>query len=100
MFDRERLASFGLNPLEEAMLRFSTWNSEFTAHDREAMEDGLNTIRTAIIQPVGTTPAAKQRSSKCVTDAEFDMAVLTIVSSAMVMWLSGALDKVPIAHEA
>ena len=97
MFDRERLASFGLNPLEEAMLQFSTWSNEFTEHDREAMEDGLNTIRTAIIQPVGATPAAKQRNTKCVTDAEFDMAILTVVSSAMVMWLSGALEKVEAA---
>lgn len=97
MFDQSRLAHFGLNPLEEAMLTFSTWTDKFTEHDRESMKDALNTIRTSMIQPVGATPLAKQRDSKCVTDAEYDMAVLTVISSAMVMWLSGALDKVEVS---
>lgn len=99
MFDQSRLESFGLNPAEEAMLTFSTWQGEFTEHDRDAMAESLNVIRTALVQPVGATPAAKQRNANCVTDAEFDMAVINVLCAAMVMWLSGALDKVPV-HEA
>ena len=97
MFDKDRLASFGLNPAEEAMLTFSTWQGQFTEHDRNAMAESLNVIRTALVQPVGATPTAKQRNAECVTDAEYDMAVITVICSAMVMWLSGTLDKVEVA---
>ena len=97
MFDKDRLASFGLNPAEETMLTFSTWQDQFTEHDRDAMTESLNVIRTALVQPVGTTPTAKQRNVKCVTDAEYDMAVITVLCSAMVMWLSGTLDKVEVS---
>ena len=97
MFGKDRLASFGLNQAEETMLTFSTWQEQFTEHDRESMKESLNVIRTAIIQPVGTTAAAKQRNAECVIDAEFDMAAINVICSAMVMWLSGALDKVEVA---
>ena len=32
----------------------------------------------------------------CVTDAEFDSAVMTTITAAMAMWLSGALEKVEV----
>lgn len=37
-----------------------------------------------------------QRGQGCVTDAEFDRAVMVTVASAMAMWLSGALEKVEV----
>lgn len=37
---------------------------------------------------------AKRRNSHCITDTEFDRAVMTVLACSMVMWLSGALDTV------
>lgn len=88
------LVNFGHNPLLEAMLTFSTWKGGFSAADKQAMADALQTIRTAIVQPAGTNSNAKRRSAKCVTDAEYDIAVVTVLSTAMCLWLSGKLDEI------
>ena len=90
MFER-----FQHNSPLEAMLTFATWQSEFTEHDKQALVESLDTIRTAMIQPVGATADAKKRNSKCVTDMELDRAVMTVLATSMVLWLSGALDKTP-----
>ena len=86
--------SFKLNPTLEAMLTFTGWSGGFSQADKDALAMSLDTIRTAMVQPVGSTPDAKRRDQRCVTDAEFDRAVMVTISSAMAMWLSGALEKV------
>lgn len=53
------LVNFGHNKLLEAMLTFSTWKGGFSAADKQAMADALQTIRTAMVQPVGTNSNAK-----------------------------------------
>ena len=88
------LVNFGHNPLLETMLTFSTWKGGFSASDKQAMKDALKTIRTAIVQPAGTNSNAKRRSAKCVTDAEYDIAVITVLCAAMCLWLSGKLDEI------
>lgn len=88
------LVNFGHNQLLEAMLTFSTWKGGFSAADKQAMADALQTIRTAMVQPFGTNANAKQRDVKCVTDVEYDRAVVTVLSTAMCLWLSGKLDEI------
>lgn len=86
--------SFKLNQTLEAMLTFTGWRGGFSQADKDALAESLDTIRTAMVQPVGATPDAKRRGQECVTDAEFDRAVMVTIASAMAMWLSGALEKV------
>lgn len=88
------LVNFGHSPLLEAMLTFSTWKGGFSAADKQAMKDALQTIRTAMVQPFGTNADAKRRNAKCVTDVEFDRAVVTVLCTAMCLWLSGKLDEI------
>ena len=88
------LINFGHNPLLEAMLAFSTWKGGFTNAGKQAMSDALQTIRTAMVQPFGTNADAKRRDAKCVTDVEYDRAVVTVLSTAMCLWLSGKLDEI------
>lgn len=89
------LKSFKHNPTLEAMLSFAGWQGGFSESDKRAMAESLNTIRTALVQPFGANADAKRRDSKCVTDVEFDRAVMVVLSCALAMWLSGALDKTP-----
>lgn len=86
--------TFRLNPMLEAMLTFAGWSGGFSEADKEAMERGLMTIRTAMVQPVGATSQAKARSRSCVTDAEWDTAVTNVLTAAMCLWLSGRLEEV------
>lgn len=79
----------------EAMLSFAGWKGGFSESDKRAMAESLNTIRTALVQPFGANADAKRRDSNCVTDVEFDRAVMVVLSCALTMWLSGALDKTP-----
>ena len=88
------LKSFKHNLTLEAMLSFAGWKGGFSESDKRAMAESLNTIRTALVQPFGANADAKKRDSKCVTDVEFDRAVMTVLACSMVMWLSGALDTV------
>lgn len=64
----------------------------FTEADREAMIDGLDTLRVAMVQPVGTSAA--HRVNGAVASAECDRAVMQVVCSAMQLWLSGKLGEV------
>ena len=86
---------FGHYQALEAMLTFAGWSGGFSESDKRAMAESLDTIRTAIVQPFGASADAKNRNSKCVTDVEFDRAVMVVLSCALTMWLSGALDKTP-----
>lgn len=88
--------NFKANPTLEAMLTFTGWRGDFSQEDKDALARSLDTIRTAMVQPVGATPDAKRRDSRCVTDAEFDRAVMVTITSAMAMWLSGAIEKVEV----
>ena len=94
------LKSFKHNPTLEAMLSFAVWKGGFSESDKRAMAESLNTIRTALVQPFGSNADAKKRDSKCVTDVEFDRAVMVVLSTALAMWLSGALDKTPCVGDA
>ena len=86
--------NFGHSPLLEAMLTFSTWKGGFSAADRQAMKDALQTIGTAMVQPFGASPGAKRRNAECIADVEYDRAVVTVLSTAMCLWLSGKLDEI------
>ena len=88
--------SFKANPTLEMMLTFTGWRGGFSQADKDALAMSLDTIRTALVQPVGSTPDAKRRNSRCVTGAEFDRAVMVTIASAMAMWLSGALERVEV----
>ena len=94
------LKSFQHNPTLEATLSFAGWKGGFSESDKRAMAESLNTIRTALVQPFGANADAKKRDSKCVTDVEFDRAVMVVLSTALAMWLSGALDKTPCVGDA
>lgn len=87
-------ASFRHNQILESMLTFATWQGGFSSADKDAMKDALQTIRTAMVQPFGTNADAKRRNAKCVTDVEFDRAVVTVLCTAMCLWLSGELDAI------
>lgn len=65
---------------------------------KDALARSLDTIRTAMVQPVGATPDAKRLDSRCVTDAEFDRAVMVTIAASMAMWLSGALKNVEVVE--
>ena len=90
--------NFKANPTLEAMLTFTGWRGGFYQADKDALAESLDTIRTAIVQPAGATPDAKRRDHRCVTDAEFDRAVMVTITAAMAMWLSGALEKVEVVE--
>lgn len=72
--------------------------STFTESDRRIMADGLRTIRTAMVQPVGTTRAAV-RVKGAVTDVEYERAKMQVVAGAMMLWASGKLDEVEVDDE-
>ena len=94
------LKSFKHNPTLESMLSFAGWQGGFSESDKHAMKESLNTIRTALVQPFGANADAKRRDSRCVTDVEFDRAVMVVLACSMVMWLSGALDTVQCVGDA
>lgn len=84
--------SFVPNPQQDtlsAMLMLAEWQDKATQADVDALKDGLDTIRTALVQPVGTSRASKDGG---VTEAEYDGAVIRVLGAAMVLYLSGALD--------
>lgn len=83
--------SFRHNPALESMLTFAGWQGGFTKADRVALEEALDTIRTAMVQPYGTTSDAKRRDRRAVTDAEFDAAIMRALAASMALWLSGRL---------
>ena len=86
--------NFRHNPMLEAMLTLGIWEGGFSSADKYAMADALQTIRTAMVQPFGTNADAKRRDAKCVTDVEFDRAVMTVLCTSMCLWLSGKLDEI------
>lgn len=92
MTGAESFAEFRTNPTLEAMLTLSGWRGGFTAADSDAMALSLSVIRTAMVQPVGTSAAS--RSTGAVSDAEYGHAVLSVITSAMCLWLSGRLDGI------
>lgn len=85
-------AEFRHVPALEAMLTFAGWQQGFTEADRDALVDGLRTLRTALVQPVG--PSAAERRPGAVSDAEFSGAVLRVLAASTVLWLSGKLAEV------
>ncbi|WP_417064460.1 hypothetical protein [Gordonibacter urolithinfaciens] len=85
-------AEFRHNQALEAMLTFAGWQGGFSEADRRAMADGCNVIRTALVQPVGTS--CSERVEGAVSDAEYSRAVMCVLASAMCLWLSGKLEEV------
>ena len=66
----------------------------FTEADRRAIEKGLDVIRVACVQPVGTS--ASNRVPGAVSSAEYERAKMMIVMGAMQLWASGRLDLVEV----
>ena len=66
----------------------------FTESDRRAMEDGLDVIRVACVQPVGTS--ASHRVPGAVSSVEYERAKMMVVMGAMQLWSSGKLDEVEV----
>ena len=66
----------------------------FTESDRRAMVDGLDVIRVAMVQPVGT--GASKRVKGAVSSAEYERAKMMVVMGAMQLWASGRLDLVEV----
>ena len=66
----------------------------FTEGDRKAMVDGLDVIRVACVQPVGTS--ASHREPGAVSSAEYERAKMMVVMGAMQLWASGKLDLVEV----
>ena len=51
------------------MLTFTGWRGGFSQADKDALARSLDTIRTAMVQPVGATPDAKLRARMGSIDA-------------------------------
>ena len=66
----------------------------FTESDRRAMVEGLDVIRVACVQPVGTS--ASERVKGAVSSAEYERAKMMVVMGAMQLWSSGKLDLVEV----
>ena len=66
----------------------------FTEADRRAIEEGLDVIRVACVQPVGTSAA--YRVPGAVSSAEYERAKMMVVMGAMQLWSSGKLDLVEV----
>ena len=66
----------------------------FTEADRRAMVDGLDVLRTAIVQPVG--PSASDRVPGAVSHLDVNRALIMVACSAMQLWSSGKLDEVEV----
>ncbi len=64
----------------------------FTESDRRAMVEGLDVIRVACVQPVGTSAAYHVPGA--VSSAEYERAKMMVVMGAMQLWASGRLDLV------
>lgn len=64
----------------------------FTESDRDAMVDGLEIVRVALVQPVGFY--GSDRVPGAVSWQEYDRATMQIVCAAMQLWLSGKLGEV------
>lgn len=88
----EMFAEFKHNPWLELMLTVKGWEGGFSQSDKDALIHGLNVIRTAMIQPVGTSCA--YRVEGAVSDAEYSHAVLSVITCSMALWLSGKLFDV------
>lgn len=67
----------------------------FTESDRKAMIDGLEIVRTAIVQPVGATCAAS-RVKGAVTGEEYERGKMQVIVAAMQLWASGKLDAIEV----
>lgn len=66
----------------------------FTESDRRAMAEGLDVIRVACVQPVGTSAAPREPGA--VSSAEYERAKMMVVMAAMQLWASGKLDLVEV----
>ena len=66
----------------------------FTESDRRAMVDGLDVLRTAVVQPVG--PSASNRLPGAVSHLDVNRALIMVACSAMQLWSSGKLDEVEV----
>ena len=69
----------------------------FTEADRRAIEEGLDVIRVACVQPVGMS--ASFRVPGAVSSEEYERAKMMVVMGAMQLWASGKLDLVEVDTE-
>lgn len=90
--DFERLSADATTGAILALRRMG--GATFTESDRRAMVEGLDVIRVACVQPVGTS--ASSRVSGAVSSAEYERAKMMVVMAAMQLWASGKLDLVEV----
>lgn len=93
--DFERFAAGAATGTILALRRMG--GATFTEGDRKAMVDGLDVIRVAMVQPVGTS--ASSRVPGAVSSAEYERAKMMVVMGAMQLWASGKLDLVEVDPE-
>ena len=93
MSRRDDFERFARHATTGAMLDLRAMGARgFTEHDREAMIEGLEMIRVALVQPVG--PRAADRVPGAVSWQEFDRAVMQVICASMQLWTSGKLEGV------
>ena len=90
--DFERFAADATTGMILALRKMA--GATFTESDRRAMVDGLDVIRVACVQPVGT--CASERVKGAVSSAEYERAKMMVVMGAMQLWASGRLDEVEV----
>lgn len=90
--DFERFAAGAATGMILALRKMA--GATFTESDRRAMEEGLDVIRVACVQPVGTS--ASHRVPGAVSSAEYERTKMMVVMGAMQLWASGKLDLVEV----
>lgn len=58
------------------------------------MNQGARILRTEAEAAEAWNRRAERRNAKCITDAEYDLAVMTVLCTSMCLWLSGKLDEI------
>ena len=91
-FDFERFARTQCTAMMAGLRKMG--GRTFTESDRDAMVDGLEIVRVALVQPVGFYCADRVKGA--ISWQEYDRATMQIVCAAMQLWLSGKLDEVEV----
>lgn len=95
MIRNETFEKFAANATTGTMLALRKMQGNtFTEADRQAMIDGIDAIRTVIVQPVGLS--CGQRVGGSVSEQEYERAKMQIVMAALQLWSSGKLERIEV----
>lgn len=95
MSRNEIFEKFAANATTGTMLALRKMQGNtFTEADRQAMLDGIDVIRVAIVQPVGLS--SRQRVGGAVSEQEYERAKMQIVMAAFQLWSSGKLEGIEV----